>query len=203
MANTTWVARTSWRAPSGSRAADTDTPPRFDDEVHGEPLLEDRGRAPPHRRDQRPLDLGPGGRAPGVQDARRGVPTFSSQREITTGLPVEHRAEPDELVDTTRALVDEHPHRVDIAQPRPRRQRVGQVQVGGVLVAAHRGGDPALGPARRRLGQISLGEHSDPQSRRRGHPDHGGEAGHPDPRTRTSSCTGRAPERGPGAGLSP
>ena len=57
----------------------------------GEPLLEDRRRAAPHRGDERPLDLGPGGRAPGVKHPGGGMPAFASQGQITAGFAVEHR----------------------------------------------------------------------------------------------------------------
>ena len=89
-----------------------------------------------HGRDERPLDLGPGGGAPGVQDAGGGVAALSGQGQIAAGLAVEHRTQGDQLVDTRRALVDEHPHRVDVTQPGPGGQGVGQMEVGGVLVPA-------------------------------------------------------------------
>ena len=178
MASTTWVARTSCSTPVGVEGTHTHTAAALDDEVEGEPLLEHRGRAAAHGRDQGPLDLGAGGRPPGVQDAGGGVAPFACQREIAAGLAVEHRPEPDQLVDATGALVDEHAHGVDIAQPRPRRQRVGEMEIGGVLVAAHRRGDAPLGPARRRLGQVGLGEHAHPEARRRGQADHRGQARH-------------------------
>ncbi len=153
-------------------------PTTLDDEVHGEPLLEDSGRAAAHGGDQGPLHLGPRGGSPGVQDPGGGMAAFSGQGEIPPGLAVEHRTEPDQLVDTTRPLVDEHPHGVDVTESGPRRQGVGQMKVGGVLVASHRGGDAPLGPARGRLGQIGFGEHSHPEARRCGQPHHGGQARH-------------------------
>ena len=88
-------------------------------------------------------------------------------------------------------------------RPAPAAKRVGQMQVGGVLVAAHRGGDPALGPARGRLGQVGLGEHAHPQARRRGQPDHGGQAGHARTEDEDVELHWSRPRRGPGAGLSP
>ncbi len=155
------------------------TPAALDDQVEREPLLEHRRRAAPHGGDQGPLHLGPGGGSPGVQDPGGGMAAFPGQGEITAGFAVEHRAEADQLVDATGPLVHEHPHGVDVTQPGPGCQGVGQMEVGGVLVAAHRGGDAPLGPARRRLGQVGFGEHAHPEARRRGQSDNGGQARHP------------------------
>ena len=124
-------------------------------EVEGEPLLEDgRGRCPGGRH-QRPLDLGAGGRPPGVQDPGRGVAPLAGQGQRPARLPVEHGAQRDQLVHPGRALVDQHADGVGVAQPGPGGQRVGQVEVGRVLVAAEDGGHAALGPAGGRLRQLA------------------------------------------------
>ena len=186
----------------GVEGRDAHAPATLDDEVNGEPLLQHCGRAVAHSRDERPLDLGPGGRPPGVQDASGGVPTFSGQGQIAAGFAVEHRTEGDELVDTTRPFVDEYPHGVDVTQARSRRQGVGQVEVGGVLVTAHRRRDPPLGPARRRLGQVRLGEHTHPEAGRGGQTDHRGQPRHAGAEDQDVEFHEWRPD-GPGAGLNP
>jgi len=96
-----------------------------------------------------------------VDDAVAGVAALPGKGEVTRELTVELRPEGDELVHARRALVDQHAHRVDVAEPRPGGQGVGQVQVGRVLVPAEDGRHPALGPAGRRLGELALGEDPD------------------------------------------
>ena len=75
-------------------------------------------------------------------------------------------------------FVDEHPHGVDVAQPGAGRQRVGQVEVGGVGVAAEHGGHAALGPAGGGLLELGLGEHADPHAVDLGGPHRGRQPGH-------------------------
>ena len=88
----------------------------FDDEIEREPLLENRGRAVPHRGHERPLDLGAGGGAAGVQDAGRRVTALTGSRQLAAGHPVEDGAEGDELVNSHGALVDEHADRGLVAE---------------------------------------------------------------------------------------
>ena len=78
-------------------------------------------------------------------------------------------------------LVDEHPHRVDVAEPGAGGEGVGQVEVGRVLVATEHGGDPALGPAGGGLLQLGLGEHAHPHAVDLRRPDRGRQAGHAGP----------------------
>ena len=58
-----------------------------------------------------------------------------------------------------RTLVDQNAHGLLVAQPRPGGQRVGQVQIGGVLVAPEHCRHAPLGPTGGRLGQHALGQH--------------------------------------------
>ena len=135
-----------------------------------------------HRLHQGPLHLGPGGRPAGVHDAVQGVTALPGQLQLAVGVAVEHRPHGDELVHPGRALVDQDPHRFGVAQPGTGRQRVGQVQVGGVgVVAAQHGGHAALGPAGGGLGQLALGEHPHAHPVGVGGPHGGGEAGHARP----------------------
>ena len=86
-----------------------------------------------HRGDERPLDLGAGGVAARVHDPGEEWPPSraSASSAVAVGL-VEVRAERDELAHPVGALGHEHPHRVDVAEPRARGQRVGEVQLGRV-----------------------------------------------------------------------
>ena len=134
----------------------------------------------PHGLDERPLDLGAGRRAAGVHDPRpcEWPPSRASSKPAVL-VDVEDRAERDQLVDAARALVDQHADGVGVAQPGAGRERVGQVEVGGVGVAAaeHRG-HAALRPAGRRLVQLGLGQHADPHAVRLGRPHRRGQPGH-------------------------
>jgi hypothetical protein len=82
-------------------------------------------------------------------------------------------------VDARGALVDQDPHGVDVAQAGAGLERVGQVEVGRVLVGREDGGDAALGPAGGRLVQVGLGQDPDPQAGATGGADGGREAGDP------------------------
>src|SRR3546814_6601139 len=82
---------------------------------------------------------------------------------------VEGRSESDQLVDASGALVDQHPHGVDVAQAGSRGEGVGEVQVGGVGVAAEHGRHSPLGPAGGGLLQLGLGEHADAHPRSEEH----------------------------------
>ena len=136
----------------------------------------------PHGVDERPLDLRAGGRAAGVDDPRAasGRPRGRAA-SCPSGSRSNAGAEGDELVDPGRALVDEHPHGVDVAQPGAGGERVGQVEVGGVGVAAEHGGHAALGPAGRGLLELGLGEHADAHAVELGGPHRGRQPGHAEP----------------------
>jgi hypothetical protein len=135
----------------------------FDDEVEGEPPLVDRGRGGPHGIDERPFDLGPGCRTAGVDDPSVGVSALTSEQQAALVVDVERGTERDQLVDPTRPFIDEHPDRIGVAQPRPGRERVGQMEVGrvGIGTAEHRR-HPTLRPAGGRLVQLGLREDAHP-----------------------------------------
>ena len=139
-------------------------PPPLDDQVEGEPLLHHRRGGGLDRLHQRPLDLHAGGGPAGVHDPRHRVATLPGQGQLAVGVPVEHRPEGDQVLDPRRPLVDEHPHRIGVAQAGAGGQGVGPVQVGGVGVAAEHRGHAALGPTGGRLVEVALGEHADPQA---------------------------------------
>ena len=91
---------------------------------------------------------------------------------------IEHGPHRDELVDAAGSLVDEDADGVDVAQPGPGGERVGEVQVGRVGIAGEHRGDAALGPAGGGLIELALGEHADAQAERVGGPHRGREPGH-------------------------
>ncbi len=62
-----------------------------------------------------------------------------------------------------RSLVHQHADGGRVAQAGAGGQRVGQVEVGRVLVTAEHGGDPTLRPAGGRLRELGLGQNADPQ----------------------------------------
>src|SRR5205085_10545681 len=107
------------------------------------------------------LDLGARRGAAGVDDPGMAVAALPGQLEGTVGVAVEHRAEGDEVVDPGRPLVDEHADGVNVAEPGTGGERVGEVEIGRVLVAGEDGGDTALRPPGRRLVELGLGEDTD------------------------------------------
>jgi hypothetical protein len=146
------------------QGADTDAAAVLHHQVGGEGLLVDGRGGAPHRGYQGALDLHPGGGPAGVDDAGVAVATLPGQLQVAVGLAVEDGAQGDELGDPHGALVDQHPHRVGVAQPGPGGQGVGQVEVGGVgVLGAEDRGHAALGPAGGGLVELALGEHPDPQ----------------------------------------
>ena len=156
-----WCRAVGWNctnATVGWQGHDATAPSALDEEIEGEPALEDGPRRPVGGIDQRPLHLGSGRRPSGVHHARMGVPALAGQGEEPAGLPIELHPQRDQLVHPARALVDQDPHRLFVAEPGPRRQGVGQVEVGGVLVPAQHGGHAALSPPGGRLRQHALGQ---------------------------------------------
>ena len=152
----------------------------------------------PHRLDQRPLDLGAGGRAAGVHHPRHRVPALPGQGQPARGVEVEHRAQGDQVLHPAGALVDEDAHGVDVAQAGAGGQGVGQVEVGGVGVAAQHGGDAPLGPAGGGLVEVGLGQHPHPHAVVGGGGlDRGREAGHPTAEDEQVELAGR-PSQGCG-----
>ena len=158
----------------------------LDDEVEREPPLEHRARGAVRGVDQGALHFGACGGAAGVDHPRARVTSFAGQRQQSGGLAVELHAERDQFVDPGRAFVDENPHRLLVAQPRPGGQGVRQMEIGRVLVAPEHGGHAALGPTGGGLGEHALGQHAErglrPAVRRRSsQPDSGREPRHPAP----------------------
>ena len=189
VASTVWVARTSTSRPAGAEGPHPPAPSPLDQQVEGEPLLEHGGRGGPGRVDQRPFDLGTGGRTAGVDHPGGGMAALAGQVERSARLAVEDGAHGDQLVDPGGALVHQHPDGIGVAQAGAGGQGVGQMEVGRVLVTAEHRGHPALGPSGRRLGQFGFGQHPHPEPRGsrlgpccasrqgRGQPDRGRQAG--------------------------
>ena len=144
----------------------------LDEQLDREPALAHVDRVGhPDRLDERPLDLGAGRVAARVHDPGERVAALAREQELGTlgrVLGVEAGAEPRQLADPVGTFGDEHAHRVDVAQPRARGQRVGQVQLGRVG-RGERGRDTALRVAGRRVRQLALrqDEHRKPPARPR------------------------------------
>ena len=171
---------------------DAPAPSVLDQEIEREPSLEDGAGSPVGGLDQSPLHLGPGRRPSGMDHARVGVPTLAGQSQEPAGLPIEVHPERDQLMDPARALVDQNPHRLLVAEPGAGGQRVGQMQIGRVLVPSQYGGHAALGPPGGRLRERALRQHAQRRRLRRrlrqrrhrsrsGQADGGREPGHPAP----------------------
>ena len=127
-------------------------------QVDGEGVLDhlDLGR-PLDGGDQRPLDLRAGGVAAGVRDPVAVVATLPGQRQLAVGAVVEVGAERDQLADRLGALLDEDPHRVEVAGTGAGHEGVELVLLGGVP-RPERGGDAALRPLRGAGGEDVLGD---------------------------------------------
>ena len=159
----------------GRQRGHADAAAALDDQVEREPALEHGAGRAVGGVDQGPFHLGARRRATGVHDAWPGVAALAGERQRAGGLAVELDAQRDQLVHAPGAFVDQNPHRLLVAQAGAGGERVGQVQVGRVLVAPQDRGDAPLSPARGRLGEHALGQ--DAQGRRPGEPDGGGQAG--------------------------
>jgi len=169
----------------------------LDQEIEREPTLEHRAGRAVGGVDEGPFHLCAGGGAARVHDARPGVAPLARERQQARGLAVELDPEGDQLVDTSRTLVDEDAHGLLIAQTGPGRQRVGEVEVGRVLVGSEHRGDAALRPASRRLGQRAFGQHAEREGRRRaaraGQPHRGRQTGDATPQDQDVERSGRGP----------
>ena len=182
VATSTWRARTSRRVAVGVAGDHAGAAAALDEQV--ERRTSARSSAAAVRRTAATSARStstPGRRAAGVDDAGVRVAALAGQQQLARGVAVEDGAEGDQLVDPGRALVDQHPHGVGVAQPGAGGQRVGQVQVGRVGVAAQHRGHAALGPPGGRLVQLALGQHADPQAVDVGGPHRGRQAGDADP----------------------
>ena len=182
VASSVWAARTVVAAARRVEGDHAPAPAVLDQEVEGEPALDaptprwraPRRRAParsrrrwPRRRRGRP------GRTRVAALAGEQARSPPASRSNTAPRAMRSWTRPGPSSTSTRTASTSH-------RPAPARQRVGQVQVGRVGVAAEHGGHAALGPPGGGLIELGLREHPDPHPRHRGRgPHRGGEAGHP------------------------
>ncbi len=116
------------------------------------------------------------GRVPArVGDTTAVVAALAGEQDLALVVLVEGRSGGDQAADRARALGDEHPHRLLVAQARARDEGVLQVLLGGVALA-ERGGDAALCPAGRAVVEHRLGDDQHAQARLT-HPQGRGEPG--------------------------
>ncbi len=148
--------------PFGPFGGDADDPSLLDDQLGRQPAVPDVRTRPVDRGDERPLDLGAGGVAPGVHHPRHRVTALAGTGEPAVAVDVvEVRTERDQLAHPGRSLVGQYPYRVRVAQAAAGGQRVGAVQLGRVVRGIERGGDATLRVASRRPTELALGEHRD------------------------------------------
>ena len=117
------------------------------------------------------------------------MPPLAGQGQGPARLAVEYRPHGNQFVHPARPFVDQDPHGLCIAQAGSGGERVGQVEIGRVLVAPQHGSHAALGPTGGRLGQLRLGQYPHPKAvaafgtptrggQRRGEAHRGRQAGH-------------------------
>ncbi len=166
------------QAPVRIKCGDPHTPVAFDDQVEREPTLQDGGGCALYGIHEGPLDLGPRRSPARVKDTGGRVPAFSGARQPAVGFAVEHGAQSDQLAHASRAFVHQDSHGIDVAEPSPRRERVGVMQVGGVLVPTKHGRNSALSPSSGGLGQLGFREHADTHTGHVGQPHDSGQPGY-------------------------
>jgi hypothetical protein len=118
-----------------------------------------------YRLDERPGDLGAGRVAAGVRDTTAVVAALAGELDAALVVGVEVGAGGHEPAYGVGALGDQDAHRLLVAQPRTRDQRVVQVLLGGVALAQRRR-DTALRPAGGTVVETCLGDDDRPQARR-------------------------------------
>ena len=131
-----------------------------------------------HRHDECPFDLRTGRRAACVHHPRHRVAALSCQFQLAVLVSIEQRTERDEIVHPAGALVDEHPHRFDIAQSDPGGEGVGEMEIGLLLFTRQRRSDATLSPAGRRQVEFRFGDDPDAESFDLGGPNRGRQPGH-------------------------
>ena len=136
----------------------------FHDEIERECVFMDLRRMTAHGSNECAFDLCAGGDPTSVNDPGQGVAPFAGEFESSVSIAIEPSTDSDEVTNTSRPFLDEHPYGIDIAQPCARGQRVGQMQVGGIGIATEHCGNATLGPSSRRLFEWALGEHADSNS---------------------------------------
>ena len=143
--------------------------------------------------DQRPLDLGSGRVTARMGDPVAVVAALAGQRQLAVGVVVEVGAESDQLADRFRPLLDQDPHRVEVAGARAGHERV-ELVLGGGVPRAQRCGDPALRPLGGAGGEDVLGDDEDLADLAR-EPQRGGQPG--DARADDHDVGARRPARAP------
>ncbi len=127
------------------------------EEIQDERVLDGAHAPRTNRLDQRAGDLRAGRVAARVRDPAPVVAALAGELQAALLRLVEVGARLDEPAHGVRALGDEDPHRVLVAQPGARDQGVGQVLLGGVALAEGRG-DAALRPAGGAVVEAGLGD---------------------------------------------
>lgn len=125
-------------------------------------LMDDCGRST-NSGDQCPFDLSARGGATGMHHTGQGMSALTGKFQSTLIVAIECRTEGYEIADTTWSLLNEHPDGIDIAESSSGRQCVGQMQIGGVGIAAEHRGHASLSPTGCGLFEITLRQYTDAQ----------------------------------------
>ncbi len=127
-------------------------------QVQDQGVLDRTERGGPYGLDERPGDLRAGRVAARVGDAAAVVAALAGELDgARVGVGVEEGAGVDQAAYGVRALGDQGPYGLLVAQARARDERVVQVLFGGVPVAEG-GGNAALRPARGAVVEAGLGD---------------------------------------------
>ena len=137
------------------------TPAALAQQLQGEGPLVDARRGGVDGCGQCPFDLGAGGGATRMHHPGDTVPALARQFEFARLVLVEPCSPADQPEDPARALVDQHPDGVGVAQAGAGRQGVRVVQVELGLVTRQRGGHPSLGPPGGCHLEVGLRQHPD------------------------------------------
>jgi hypothetical protein len=71
---------------------------------------------------------------------------FTGEFKLSVGIAIKTCTECNKVTDAGGTFFDQHAHGIDIAKTCTGRQRVGQMQIGGIRVTTENRGHAALGP---------------------------------------------------------
>ena len=126
---------------------------------------------------ERPLHLGTRRIAAGVDDPASRMSALAGERPLSRRRLVEPRAVVDQFGDRAVAVGHDRAHRIRIAQPGTRGERIGDVLVDRILGVGQHDGDPALCVEGRRIAGLAQHHHFSAAAMRRQRRDEARNAG--------------------------